>query len=103
MKKPKEIKRYCPFCRKHTAHTVSLSKRKAPNSTHPLSKGAKSRTNFGHGTGNLGKLGSKPPITKWKSTGKKSTKKTDYRYKCSECKKSHAQAKGIRAKKIELV
>jgi large subunit ribosomal protein L44e len=103
MKIPKEIMRLCPFCKKHTKHAVSQAKRKAPGSTHPLSKGAKSRTGFGKGTGNLGKIGSKPPITKWKSTGKKITKKTDFRYKCNVCKKSHAQKKGIRAKKVELI
>jgi len=103
MKKPKEIKRYCPFCKKHTVHGVSQAKRKAPNSAHPLGKGAKSRTGYGKGTGNLGKLGSKPPISKWKSTGKKTTKKTDFRYTCKECKKTHAQKSGLRTKKVELI
>ena len=103
MKQPEEINRLCPFCRKHTKHTVSLAKRKAPSSAHPLGKGSKKRTGFGKGTGNLGSLGSRPPISKWKSTGKKLTKKTDFRYKCSVCKKSHAQKKGIRAKKVEMI
>ena len=45
---------------------------------------------------------SKPAITKFKMTGKKSSKKTDLRYECSECKKQHTQSKGFRAKKIEF-
>jgi large subunit ribosomal protein L44e len=103
MKIPKQVMRYCPNCKKHTKHNVAQAKRKAPNSAHPLSKSAKSRTGFGKGTGNLGKLGSKPPISKWKSTGKKTTKKTDLRYKCSVCKKTHMQSKGKRVKKVELI
>jgi len=102
MKTPKEVMRHCPFCKKHTKHIVSLAKRKAKGSTHPLSTGSKVRTKlrgFWKGTGNLGRY-SKPP--KPKMVGKKLTKKTDFRYKCSVCKKSHMQKKGIRAKKVEL-
>jgi len=36
-------------------------------------------------------------------TGKKLSKKTDFRYTCKECKKSVCQKDGFRAKKIELV
>ncbi len=103
MKKPKEINRLCPFCRKHTKHIVSQAKRKAKGSAHPLSIGSKVRTKlrgFWKGTGNLGKY-SKPP--KPKMVGKKTSKKTDFRYTCSVCKKTHAQKKGIRAKKVELI
>ncbi|HII65876.1 TPA: hypothetical protein HA295_03825, partial [Candidatus Woesearchaeota archaeon] len=39
---------------------------------------------------------------KFKMTGKKATKKTDFRYECKNCKKEHAQKKGIRAKKVEF-
>lgn len=101
MKLPKTVKRYCPFCKKHTEHKVAQSKKKAPSS---LSRGSKIRARKrgrARGTGNLGRY-SKPAITKWKMTGKKSTKKTDFRYECSTCKKSHAQKKGFRAKKIEF-
>lgn len=44
---------------------------------------------------------SKPP--KPKMVGKKLSKKTDFRYTCKACGKTHAQSKGIRAKKVELV
>ena len=102
MKKPKTIKRLCPYCKKHTEHKVAAAKKKTPGSAHPLGKNAKKRTRFGKGKGNLGKYGSKPPISKFKMTGKKSSKKTDFRYECKVCKTSHVQKKGIRAKKVEF-
>ncbi|MFH1072690.1 MAG: hypothetical protein V1743_04645, partial [Nanoarchaeota archaeon] len=52
------------------------------------------------GFGNQGRY-SRP--TKPKMTGKKLSKKTDFRFTCSVCKKSSAQRYGIRAKKIELI
>ena len=54
------------------------------------------------GHGNLGRY-SKPAVTKFKMTGKKQTKKTDFRYECKECKKMHTQAHGIRARRVEFV
>ncbi|MFC1741172.1 50S ribosomal protein L44e [Nanoarchaeota archaeon] len=102
MKIPKLMKRLCPFCKKHTEHKVSQAKKKTPFSVRPLSKSGKKRRGFGKGHGNLGTRGSKPPIGSFKMTGKKSSKKTDLRYQCKECKKTHAQKKGVRAKKVEL-
>jgi large subunit ribosomal protein L44e len=104
MKKPKTLKRLCPHCKKHTEHKVSQSKRRTPNSAHPLSAGSKKRMRrrgLARGVGNLGKI-SRGAISSFKMTGKKATKKTDFRYECKECKKSHAQKKGIRAKRVEL-
>jgi len=101
MKIPKMKKRYCPFCKKHTEHKVTQSKKRAPSS---LSHGSKYRARGrgkARGHGNLGRY-SKPAITKFKRAGKKSSKKTDLRYECKECKKSHAQRKGIRAKRVEF-
>jgi large subunit ribosomal protein L44e len=103
MKIPKLIKRYCPHCKKHTEHKVSMAKKKTPGSTHPLGKSAKKRRGFGKGMGNLGTRGSKPPLTGWKMTGKKGSKKTDLRYECKVCKKTHTQREGFRSKKIEFV
>ncbi len=103
MKKPKEMKRHCPHCNKHSEHKVALAKKKAKGAAHPLSRGSKSRTRKRgewRGLGNLGKY-SKPP--KPKMVGKKLSKKTDFRYTCTSCGKSHAQASGIRARKVELV
>ena len=102
MKVPKIMNRYCPFCKKHAEHKVSNAKKRTPGTAHPLGQFAKSRTDFGKGTGNKGKFGSKPPVSKWKMTGKKTSKKTDFRYECKDCKKQHIQKKGIRAKRVEF-
>jgi len=102
MKMPKITKRHCPKCKKHTEHKITQAKTRTPGSARPLGKGAKCRTGFGKGIGNLGKYGSKPPISKWKMTGVKQTKKIDLRYQCKECKKSHIKKQGFRAKKLEF-
>jgi len=103
MKVPKQVNRHCPRCNKHTVHKVMLSKSRGRSQTHPLSTGGTKRVRMRgqrRGHGNLGKY-SKPP--KPKMTGKKLSKKTDFRYQCSECKKMSVQRKGIRSKKIELI
>ena len=105
MKVPKVTKRHCPKCRKHTEHKVLESKRRARNQTHPMSTGSTHRVKargLRRGAGSLGRY-SKPAIAKWKLTGKKTTKKTDFRYECGVCKKQHVQAGGIRAKKVEII
>lgn len=101
MKLPKLIRRYCPYCKKHTEHKVALNKRKNPRSMTYGSKLRARRRGSARGLGNLGRY-SKPAITKFKMTGKKSSKKTDLRYECRECKKQHMQKKGFRTKKIEF-
>lgn len=101
MKKPKLMKRLCPYCKKHTDHKVAAAKKKAGSS---LSQGSKYRVmkrGRARGHGNHGRF-SRAAITKWKMTGKKATKKTDFRYTCSVCNKAHMQKKGIRAKKVEF-
>ena len=101
MKLPKIRKKYCPKCKKHTEHKVMQSKKGSPSS---LKKGSKFRMRLrgqGRGTGNVGKL-SKGVLTKWKRFGKKTTKKTDLRFQCKECKRSTVQKKGIRAKRVEF-
>ena len=104
MKLPKTTNRHCPYCNKHTEHKISQAKKRTPGSTHPMSYGSKKRMRRrgeGRGTGNRGKL-SKGAIGSWKRFGKKTSKKTDLRYTCKECKKTHTQKKGFRAKKIEF-
>ena len=103
MKVPKITKRHCPKCKKHTEQKVTQSKRRARNATRPLSYGSIKRVKQRgerRGAGNHGKY-SKP--TKPKMIGKKLTKKTDFRYQCSVCKKYSAQSGGIRAKKVEII
>jgi len=80
MKVPKAKKRLCKFCKKHTEQKVTLNKRRTPSS---LKKGSKYRARLrgqARGVGSLGKY-SKPAISKFKRTGAKSTKKTDFRYR----------------------
>jgi len=101
MKLPKTMRRYCPYCKKHTQHKVALNKKRNPRSMTYGSKLRARRRGQARGIGNMGRY-SKPAITKFKMTGKKSSKKTDLRYECSECKKQHTQSKGFRAKKIEF-
>jgi large subunit ribosomal protein L44e len=101
MKLPKTRNKYCPFCKKHTEHKLLQSKKKAAST---LKKGSKVRMRLrglARGTGNLGRI-SKGALTKWKRYGKKATKKTDLRFECKECKKSHPQKKGFRAKRVEF-
>ena len=101
MKLPKTLKRYCPYCKKHTEHTVSFTKKKNPSSLTYGSKIRARKRGQARGKGNLGRY-SKPAISKFKMTGKKSSKKTDLRYECKVCRKMHVQRQGFRAKKIEF-
>ncbi len=104
MKIPKTRKRYCPYCRKHTEHKVINQKFKGLNKTHTQTKGSQTRTKKRgrrSGVGNKGRF-SRPALAKWKKTGAKTSKKTDLRYTCQVCHKTHVQKKGKRSKKIEL-
>ena len=101
MKFPKTVNRYCPYCKKHTQHKVALNKKRGPRSMTYGSKLRAKKRGSARGLGNMGRY-SKPAITKFKMTGKKSSKKTDLRYECRECKKQHIQKKGFRAKRVEF-
>ncbi|MBT3304242.1 50S ribosomal protein L44e [Candidatus Woesearchaeota archaeon] len=106
MKVPKQMKRLCPKCKKHTPHKVSQAKRKGLNATHHQTWGSRKRQSLrnrgvGIGMGNRGRF-SRKAITKFKMTGKKLTKKTDFRYECGECKYVSVQATGMRLKKVEI-
>lgn len=101
MKLPKTIKRHCPFCKKHTEHKITQTKKHNPSSLTYGSKHRARKRGKARGIGNRGRY-SKPAISKFKMTGKKQSKKTDLRFECSVCKKTHVQRKGFRAKKIEF-
>lgn len=102
MKVPKLRKKYCPNCKKHTEHKVTQNKKKAASSMKHGSKYRARLRGSARGSGNLGRY-SKPAVTQFKMTGKKATKKTDFRYECQVCKKMQMQRYGIRAKKVEMV
>jgi len=102
MKLPKQIKRFCPKCK--TSKIQKVDQYKSVGKRGSLSKGSKIRIQKRgkhKGFGNHGKL-SKPPISKFKRTGAKISKKTTLRYQCTECKKYSQQRQGIRAKKVEI-
>lgn len=103
MKVPKEISRYCPSCKKHTVHKVKLEKNRGKNKTHPMTQFSKVRQELrgiGIGKGNKGRM-SRGSLNSWKRYNKKMTKRPDFRYTCSECKKIHTSgSKAKRAKKI---
>lgn len=92
MKFPKEMKIYCPNCRKHTLHTVELAKKKTRR------KMAQGQRRF------LRKMlgyGSFPKENPGKR--EKPTRRVDLRFKCSVCGKKHMHGAGFRVKKFELV
>ena len=102
MKIPKTVRRYCPYCKKHTIHKVLQTKKGKPRSLSYGSKVRAKKRGQARGLGSLGRY-SKPAVSKWKMTGKKHSKKTDLRYQCTVCKRSHTQSKGVRTKKVEFV
>ena len=102
MNYPKQKTTYCPFCKKHTIHKISVVKGKERGSMKKGSIERAKKRGRGVGFGNLGKWGSKPAISKWKRTGAKISKKSNIKFTCEVCKKTHLQSYGIRAKKIEI-
>ena len=101
MKLPKITKRYCPYCKKHTEHKIAQAKKGQASTLSYGSKVRAKKRGKARGHGNLGRY-SKPAVTKFKRGGKKTTKKTDLRYTCKECKKTHMQKKGKRTKRVEF-
>ena len=105
MKIPKEIKRYCPNCKTHTLQKVKNEKNRGKSKTHPLSRFGKVRQILrgigqGVGRGNAGRM-SRGAMNGWKRFNKKHSKKTDFRFTCSKCKKTNVSGSaGIRSKKI---
>lgn len=91
MKVPKEIRTYCPRCKTHTIHTVTLYKKGRDRA---LAEGARryERKKKGYGS-------SRKPVQKRFA---KTTKKLSLKLKCKECG-YQKQRKGIRIKKLEIV
>ena len=102
MKISKNIRKFCKFCKKHTKQVISTAKKRDRGS---LKKGSlvrlEKRGRGGSGYGNKGKV-SRGALSSWKRYNKKSSKKPDFRYKCSECNKMSVQKAAKRAKKLEL-
>lgn len=91
MKIPKVQRRYCPFCKKHTEHTIEEAKRKQRR------QDTKSQRRF------LRKLKGYGSFPKENPKGReKPTKKLDLRFKCKVCNKKHPIGEGFRIKKAEF-
>ena len=91
MKYPKKVRIFCPFCKKHTDHSVSQAKRRT-------------RGTMTHGNRRFKrKLRGYGSFPKEKPTGReKPTRKTNLLFKCTVCNKKHGKGKGFRVKKFEL-
>ena len=80
-----------------------MAKRRGHGATHTMAHGQKARVRLRgqwRGFGNMGRF-ARPPVAKRKMSGKKQSKKTDFRFTCGVCKKTHTGNKGFRAKKVE--
>lgn len=91
MKVPKEIRTYCPRCRKHTLHSVTIYK---PGKRRALAQGERRYRRKQEGYGSK----RKPEQKRFA----KVTKKIVLKLRCRECGYI-LHRKGIRLKKIELV
>jgi len=104
MKLPKETRRYCPYCRKHTITSIDTAKQKSRSAARPLSRGSSSRAEsrgLKKGYGNKGKWGSKPPVSRWKRKTKV-TRRMTLMYRCKECGKAKGASRSIRSGRIEI-
>jgi large subunit ribosomal protein L44e len=103
MKYPKEMKRYCPHCKKHTLQKVKDEKNRGKNKTHTMTKFSKIRQELrgiGIGMGNQGRM-ARGSMNSWKRFNKKHSKRPDLRFTCQECKKTSVSGnRGVRSKKI---
>ncbi|WP_309491961.1 50S ribosomal protein L44e [Candidatus Hecatella orcuttiae] len=90
MRFPKSVNVYCPRCRKHTAHSLSLYKK---GKERALSAGARHHERDKHGYG-----GQKFPELKRTS---KTTKKAVVKLTCKQCGYT-LQKRGIRLRKVEV-
>jgi large subunit ribosomal protein L44e len=103
MKIPKEMNRYCPYCKKHTSQTVATAKQRSRSATHPMSRGSTARVQargFRVGYGNQGRYSRKGPKD-WKRKTK-ITKRITLMYKCKACNKMKGIKKAIRTGRIEI-
>lgn len=103
MKLPKETRRYCPYCRKHTKQTLSTQKQKSRSTSHPLSRWSTTRVQargMRMGYGNQGRFSKK--AIKDRKMKAKITKRIGILYKCAECNKIKGIRKAIRSSRVEI-
>ena len=88
---PQSVRIFCPFCKKHTVHKIDQAKKKQRR------KVAQGQRRY------LRKLKGYTSFPRPKPDHEKTVKKTDLRYKCSECGKKHTKGRGIRNRKFKFV
>jgi large subunit ribosomal protein L44e len=89
MKRPRNVKTYCPNCKNHTDHEIErLKKRKASE----LKWGQRRFRRVTAGYGGFPRA---------KPHGEKASRRVAILYRCKQCKKAH-QRPSIRSKKFEL-
>jgi len=99
MKRPKTTNRYCPTCKKRTKQKVKEPSKGKPSSMKRGSKVRMKLRGLWRGIGNQGKYSRMKNQAKKK---RKTTKKTNFLYTCTECGKSKYQKKGKRTSKIVI-
>lgn len=99
MKRPKTTNRYCPYCKKKTEQKVKEPSKGKPSSMKRGSKVRMKLRGLWRGIGNQGKYSRMKNQAKKK---RKTTKKTNLMYTCTECKKSKYQKKGKRTSKMVI-
>ena len=92
---PKNARKYCPYCKTHTAHKIVLEKVHARPTTRKraLKWGVRHYAKISSGY-----VGSPRPIIHDKA---KTSRKANMRFECAICKKSYFKQKPIRLKKVE--
>ncbi len=91
MKLPKEVKTYCPYCKKHTNHVSMVVKKKK------ASELAEGQRRYRRKT--VGYTGFPRP----RPAGEKAARRKDLRFQCTVCKKQHPRTRTFRSKKFEIV
>ena len=100
MKVPQQVKRYCPYCKRHTLQKVERVKTSGRRKTSSLKAGSRYRLEKLH----KGYGGSPyPKIEHGVKHGSKTVQKVFLRYKCLECGKYNQVTTAIRAKRFEIV
>ncbi len=99
MKLPKNVNKYCPYCRKVAEHKVIIVKTKKARTG--LVWGARRAREGKKGRGNKGKY-SKRPLSQRKRGKIKTSSGVDIRLECNVCKKQSMWKITGRYKKVEL-
>ena len=90
MQKPRKVKRYCPYCKKHTIHEVEKMKKKPASE---LKQGQRRFRRVMRGYGGFPRP---------KPEGReKTSRRAALRFTCNTCHKTH-QPPSQRAKKVEI-